>query len=154
MPSGSRLWSVATGGYACGCAVLLLVALSPITATAGSLLDLPTGVPPVVVFAAPVFALGAVVWWGLVERPTAYTYLHGVAAGVATAVLAVAFWVLVFAARFGIPLVRRGDIVIGFVLVFALAVGSLYGLTAMYARGRLSTPASASSATASHAPND
>jgi hypothetical protein len=138
MPSGSRGWSVAAGGYAGCSAAVLLAVLSPIATTLGSLLDLPAGTEPVV-FAAPVVPVGAAVWWLLVERAERYTLLRGSAAGVATAALAVAVWVGTFMAVFGPALVQRGDVVIGFLLAGGVAVGSLQGLTAMVARGRLAT---------------
>lgn len=131
MTSPSLKWSLYAGAYAFLCSTVLLLLLSPISNTLGMLLSLPPRISAFVLV-APVAFLGAIDWWGLVERRNAYTYSLGAIYGVVMATSAVLFWVLVFAIVWGASLVLVGGVLVVFVVSLPAAV--IMGIPLMYAR--------------------
>lgn len=81
--------------------------------------------------------LGAVLWWGVVERRDSYTYLTGGLVGLSTALLTVFIWSLVVAIVDGPWAILAAGIVVGFVILVAAPAGAVAGVPLMYARLRL-----------------
>lgn len=130
--SSSGKWSLYAGVYTFVWSVGLLMVLSPVTRTLGTLLQFPAGYAGFIV-ASPATCIGAIVWWGLVERRETYAYRYGGLFGLVTALLTVLFWLLVLTAIFG-SLVVMGLTVVGFVLAVTLPVGSVAGILLLSAR--------------------
>ena len=82
--SSALRWSLYAGGYAFGCAALTAFLLSDLLGLFAEVIGLPpvAGMP---LLATPALVVGAVVWWALVERRDAPTYLRGAAFGLLTA---------------------------------------------------------------------
>ena len=129
-------WSLYVGVYAFLSSTVMLLLLSPIPSTLVGVLGLPTGFSAFLL-AGPVMVIGAVVWWAVVERRDGYTYPHGIAFGLLTALFTVLLWVLVFTTVWGLSLVLTGWFVILFVFVISVPMALVTGLTGMYTRRRL-----------------
>lgn len=131
-------WSVYAGLYAFVCATALAFLLSDVLVLLGDVLGLP-GAYSMFIFASPTLAIGASVWWALVERRGAYSYVIGGAFGLVTALLTGLLWVLRFVSTWGLEMLRANgiQILVGFVLGMAVVAGGLSGLGLMYARRRL-----------------
>ena len=78
--SSALQWSLYAGGYAFGCAALTAFLLSDLLGLFADVIGLPpvAGMP---LLATPALVAGAVVWWALVERRDAPTYLRGPRSG-------------------------------------------------------------------------
>lgn len=131
----STKWSLTAGAYLLSCAIVLLLVTRQVTGLVAELLGLPSG--SVAWLAAPVPVAGAAVWWAAVERRGRYTYLYGVAVGLATAILTVLFWVLRGVFVWGPELVASGWPLVFAVLVPTVPAGLVAESTLMYARRRL-----------------
>lgn len=134
-------WSMYAGLYMflCGTAVAFL--LYDVLALLGEVLGLPAAFTTVIL-ASPSLAIGALVWWALVERRASYTYLVGGAAGLLTALLTGVVWVARFVSGWGVEMGLAVGVLIGFVLGVAVTGGVLAGLPLMYARRRSKPPVS------------
>lgn len=89
------------------------------------------------IFASPSLAIGAVVWWTLVERREADTYPIGGAFGLVTAILTGFLWTVRFVSGWGVEMALALPVLIGFVLGVTVIAGALAGLPLMYVRRRL-----------------
>lgn len=139
-------WAVAAGAYAFLCSTVLLWRMGAVTDALGQLLPFSTG-PPAVFLALPVPAVGAVAWWAIVERVSAYSYLRGAAAGAVTALGTLLCWLVVYAFVWGPRLVATGGILIALVLVVTVPTAALVMLPLLYVRRQRSAdPAGASTA--------
>jgi uncharacterized membrane protein len=136
MVSASTKWSLYAGVYAFLCAAVLVRVLAPISTTLIELLNLPANYAGVVL-ALPVVGLGTAVWWVLVERRNRYTYPLGAAAGLATALLTVAFWSLAFAVVWDVALLLAGGVLVALVSLVVAPVASVVGVLMMSIRHRL-----------------
>lgn len=136
MPSTSTRWSVYAGIYAFLCGALLLLPLGVVADALVEILRVPTGFAGVLVPGSGAI-VGAVVWWGVVERRDAYTYLAGGLVGLLTALCTVLFWSLLVVHVFGRWAIVSAGIVVGFVLLWTTPVAVIAGLPLMYARLRL-----------------
>jgi hypothetical protein len=131
----STAWSLCAGGYAFGCAAALVSFLGAPVETVATALTLPSD--SAVLVAAPATPFGAVVWWALVERRRAHSYLAGGAAGLVTALLTVALWTVWAATVWGPRLVWVAGILVGAALAVSLPVGAAAGVPLMIVRRRV-----------------
>lgn len=90
------------------------------------------------VLASPTLAIGAVVWWGVVERRDSYTYLLGSAFGLITALFTGLLWTVRFILVWGFEMaaIPITAFLIVFVLGFAAIAGVLAAIPLMYVRRR------------------
>ncbi|UPV73048.1 hypothetical protein M0R89_10850 [Halorussus limi] len=125
-------WSMYAGAYAFLCGTVLLLLLGPVARTVASVLAAPTDFPALVL-AGPIPVVGVVVWWAVVERRDARSYLVGGAVGLLTAAFTVLLWALwaLFVWELGLLLWA------GVLVLFLLAVSGIAGVPLMYARRRL-----------------
>lgn len=135
----STVWSLCAAGYAFGCAAALVSVLGTPVETVATALTLPSD--STVLVAAPATPFGAVVWWALVERRRAHSYLAGGAAGLVTALLTVAFWSVWAATVWGPRLVWVTGLLVGAALAVSLPVGAVAGVPLMIARRRVGSSA-------------
>jgi len=147
--SSALRWSLYAGGYAFGCAALTAFLLSDLLGLFAEVIGLPpvAGMP---LLATPALVVGAVVWWALVERRDAPTYLRGAAFGLLTALLTGTLWTVRFVSVWSVEMLTAGPVplLVGFVLGAVAVAGVLVGLPITYARRR-SRRASDAVATAS-----
>jgi len=147
--SSALRWSLYAGGYAFGCAALTAFLLSDLLGLFAEVIGLPpvAGMP---LLATPALVVGAVVWWALVERRDAPTYLRGAAFGLLTALLTGTLWTVRFVSVWSVEMLTAGPVplLVGFVLGAVAVAGVLVGLPITYARRR-SRRASDAAATAS-----
>lgn len=134
----SRLWSLSAGLYAFACATVIALVFSDVLSLAAAALGLPRTLWAVAV-AAPAFAIGAVVWWGAIERRGSYTYLGGGAFGLLAALLTAAVWTVQFVRIWGpevaeVPMIR---VLVGFVVGLTAVAGVAVGVPLMYVRRRV-----------------
>jgi lipopolysaccharide export LptBFGC system permease protein LptF len=134
----SRKWSLSAGLYMFICGTVVALLLSDML----SLLADVIGLPPeywMLILASPAFAIGAGVWWAMIERHGAYTYLRGSTFGFVTALLTGGLWTGQFIRVWGFEMAEIP--IIAFIIAFVLGVVAIAGvLTAiplMYARRRL-----------------
>lgn len=130
-------WSLYAGLYAFLCGGLLLLPLGFVAHTLVKVLGLPTSFTSVLVPGTGA-VVGAVVWWVVVERRDAYTYLAGGAVGVLTALFTALLWALVIAVVWGpeFLLLAGTLLVIAFVLAVSAPLAFVAGIPLMYARRR------------------
>jgi hypothetical protein len=136
-PFSSRQWSLFAGVYAFGCATLTAFALSTVLGLFAEVIGLPTAFA-MPLLATPALVAGAVVWWALVERRGAVTYVRGAAFGLFTALLTGAAWTARFVSVWSVEMLTAGPVllIVGFVLGAVGAAGVLVGLPITYARRR------------------
>lgn len=120
------------------CATATAFLLHDLLGLLGEVIGLPAAYA-MVILASPALAIGAVVWWAVVERRDAYTYRLGGAFGLVTALLTGLLWTVRFVGFWGfemlvIPIVA---FLVAFVLGLTALAGVLAGLPLMYARRRL-----------------
>lgn len=131
-------WSVYAGLYlfVCGTAVAFLFA--DILVLLASVIGLPERYA-LGVLASPAFVVGAVVWWGFVEQPRAYSYLIGGAVGLVTALITGLVWTVRFVTVWGFEMLAVDAVflLVGFVLGMVVIAGGITGLPLMYARRHL-----------------
>ncbi|WP_161631411.1 hypothetical protein [Candidatus Halobonum tyrrellensis] len=130
------MWSIFAGLYAFGCGTLPILWLGSVTTAFADYFGVPGD--EALLLASPALAVGAVLWWRLVERPTNYRYRESVAFGVLTAVGTVLLWVGWLAVIdwrwltvYPVPLV------IAFLLGVTVLVGIVSSLPLMFVRRRL-----------------
>lgn len=133
VPRTPKTWSLAAGGFAFLCSTFLLGVIRPVSDVLARLLNMPDAVSPVLL-AAPVAVIGTPVWWALIEREGAVTYLRGATAGFVTAVATVAFWLVVFAIIWDPALVLAGSILVAFVTGLVVPAGLAVGMAMTYLR--------------------
>lgn len=133
--SPSTKWSLYAGIYAFLCAGLLLLVISQVATLVADVLVLPTD--SVLWLAVPVPVIGALVWWGVVERRGNFSYPRGGAVGLISALLAVGFWLLRAATVWELQGVLAGWPLVFVVLVPTVPAALLAGLPIMYARKQL-----------------
>lgn len=133
-------WSMYAGAYAFLCGALLLLPLGFVANALVMILPLPNVATAVVVPGSSAL-VGAAVWWVVVERREAYTYLFGGLVGLVTVLATVLFWMVVIAVVWGLWSLQIAGtgLVILFVLAVATPVGVVAGMPIMYARRRLGT---------------
>ena len=133
----ARRWSLYAGVYALGCAALTALLLSDVLGLFADVVGLPAavGMP---LLATPALVAGAGVWWSLVERRGAVTYLRGAADGLLTALVTGGLWTARFVAVWGAEMLSAGPVplLVGFVLAAVAVAGVLVGLPFTYARRR------------------
>lgn len=136
--SPSRKWSLCAGLYTFVCGTAAALVLSDVLVLLADAIGLPTEYP-MVALASPALVIGAVAWWAVVERRSAYTYLRGGAFGLVTALLTGLLWTVRFVSVWGFEMLATPVIPLLIVLVLGVAVvaGALTGLSLMYARRRL-----------------
>lgn len=128
-------WSLYVGIYTLLCAAVLLLVISQVATLVAELLVLPSD--SALWLAGPVPVIGAVVWWGIVERRDKYTYPRGGAVGLVTALLTVLFWIIRAAFVWGPKGVLAGWPLVFAVLVPTVLAALIAELPVMYARRRL-----------------
>lgn len=136
----SRRWSLYAGFYMFICGTVVAVLLSDMLSLLADVIGLPTKFWMVIV-AGPAFAVGAGVWWVVIERHSAYTYRRGSAFGLLTALLTGGLWTAQFIRIWGVEMAEIPIIAffILFVLGFAAIAGVLTAVPLMYARRRQGT---------------
>jgi hypothetical protein len=136
-PFTSRQWSLFAGVYAFGCATLTAFALSTVLDVFAEVIGLPTAFA-MPILATPALVAGAVVWWTLVERRGAVTYVRGAAFGLLTALITGGLWTARFVSVWGVEMLTAGPVLllVGVVVGPAGAAGVLVGPPITYARRR------------------
>lgn len=122
--------------FVCGTVVAYL--LSDLLALPADIIGLPAGYA-MAVFASPILVIATTVWWLLVERRAAYTYLIGGVFGLVTASATGLLWTARFVDVWGVEMAAIDIVAYLIALVVGVAVvgGVLAGLPMMYARRRL-----------------
>jgi len=136
-PRTSRRWSLIAGGYAFACALFTATALSTILDLFAEVIGLPSAFA-VPLLAAPALAVGAGVWWALVERQGRVTYPRGAAFGLLTALITAALWTARFVSVWSVKLLTADvvPLLVGIVVGSAAVAGVLVGLPLTYVRRR------------------
>lgn len=136
--SSSVQWSIYAGVFLFFCGVVTAFLLDDLLTVFADVIGLPTAYS-LAILASPVLLVGAVVWWAVVERRTAYTYRIGAAAGLLTALFTGVLWTARFVQVWGFELllVDVVPLLVGIVFVGGAIAGVLAGLPVMYARRRL-----------------
>ena len=134
----ARRWSVYAGLYMCICGTVMAILLSDVLSILADAVGLPSGYWTIVV-ASPAIAIGAVVWWAVIERHDSHTYRRGIVFGLLTALLTGVLWTGYFITIWGFEMAEVPIIAffIGLVLAFAALAGVLSAIPLMYARHRL-----------------
>lgn len=127
-------WTLCVGVYALLCAAGLLLLISQVGTLVAEMLELPSD--SALWLAGPVPVIGAVVWWGVIERGSRYTYLFGGAVGLITGLLTLLFWVIIAAFVWGPKGVLAGWPLVVAVTLPTVPTAVIAGLPAMYARRR------------------
>lgn len=135
-------WSLYAAVYAYCCGVVLLAPLGFVADALVQILGQSTTFTVVLVPGSGAI-VGAIAWWGIVERRGAYTYPSGGLAGLATALGTVLLWVVALATVWAPRFVVLGGAVIAFVLAVVGPVGFVAGLPLLYARRRMDAGRSA-----------
>jgi hypothetical protein len=141
-PSGpgaftSRQWSLLAGAYAFGCATLTALVLSDVLGLFAEVIGLPA-VVSLPLLGTPALVVGAGVWWALVERRGAVTYVRGAAFGLFTALLTGGVWTARFVSVWSAEMLTAGPVplLVGFVFGAVGVAGVLVGLPITYVRRR------------------
>jgi len=136
-PFTSRQWSLLAGAYAFGCATLTALVLSDVLGLFAEVIGLPTAIS-LPLLATPALVAGTGVWWALVERRGAVTYVRGAAFGLFTALLTGGVWTARFVSVWSVKMLTAGPVplLVGFVLGAVAVAGVLVGLPFTYARRR------------------
>lgn len=131
-------WSIGAGLSLFLCATAVAYALSDLLALLGDVIGLPAGFA-MVILASPSLAIGALLWWTVVERRAAFAYRFGAGVGLLTAALTGLLWVLRFVDVWGFEMLAVDVVAVlaAVVLGVAVTVGAIIGLPLMYARRRL-----------------
>ncbi|WP_262177547.1 hypothetical protein [Haloarcula laminariae] len=133
-----RSWSLSAGLYMFICGTVVTVLLSDILGLLADVIGLPSEYW-MVILASPTFAIGAVVWWTLIERRGSYTYVLGSVFGLVTALFTGVLWTGQFILIWGIEMAEVPVVafLIGFVIGIVAIAGVLTALPLMYARRHL-----------------
>ena len=136
--TSARNWSLFAGSYMFTCGIVVALLISDILSVLADVLGLATGYW-MVIFASPAFAIGAGLWWAIVERRHSYTYRHGGAFGLVTALCTGLMWTAEFIRIWGVEMavVPMVGALIGLVFGLTAFAGVLTALPLMYARRRL-----------------
>ena len=105
--SSPQRWALFAGVYAFGCATLTAFALSTVLGLFAEVIGLPTAFA-MPLLATPALVAGTVVWWALVERRGAVTYVRGAAFGLFTALLTGAAWTARFVWVWSVEMLTAG----------------------------------------------
>lgn len=136
MVSAKTRWSAYVAIYAFVVGAGLLVPLGVVAETITKVLGVGTESTGIVVPGSGAL-IGGIIWWAIVERREAYTFLAGGAAGLVTGGLTVSVWALAGALLYG----PGAILVVGPVILFVLGVVSPIAciglLPMMYARRQL-----------------
>ena len=147
MVSASIRWSVYAGSATFIAGAMAVVPLGTIAETLLTVLGIPTGYA-IGLLPGPSAIVGSLVWWAVVERPAAYSYRTGGAAGVLTVLLTVGVWTLLVALVYGPGVIVIGEtlLVVAVALGVTTPVGAGVSLAVMYARRRSRVSSSSESA--------
>lgn len=132
MASSTR-WTLYAGVYVFLVSGILLLPLGPIVDMVLQVLGLSFRLSSLIV-PASAGMIGAVSWWGIVERREDPWYLSGGIFGLATALLTILFWILLPAIVYGPGIVRTAGVVILFTGGLTVPVGIIAGLPLTYGR--------------------
>lgn len=135
--SAPRRWTLFAGVYAFGCGAITARLLSGLLRVFVEVIGLPASFP-VPLLAAPALLVGSGVWWLLVERNAAYTYVIGVAYGLLTAFGTGLLWTAWFVVVWGVDLLAAGPtpLLVGLVLALTTVAGALIGPPILFFRRR------------------
>ncbi|MFC5279681.1 hypothetical protein ACFPM1_13065 [Halorubrum rubrum] len=135
--SSSRRWSILAGVYAFGCATLTATLLSNVLGVFAEVIGLPAALS-MPLLASPALVAGAAIWWAIVERRGAYTYLAGAAFGLLTALATGAAWTVRFVSIWSVEMLAAGPVplLVGVVLGATALAGTLVGVPFAYVRRR------------------
>lgn len=134
----ARAWALSAGIYMFVCGTVVSILLSDVLALLADVIGLPTEYW-MVILASPAFAIGAVVWWTVVERRELYTYRLGCAFGLVTALFTGLLWtgqfIFVWSVEMAaIPIV---SFIIALVVGLTAVAGLLASIPLMYVRRQL-----------------
>lgn len=128
-------WAGYAGIYMFVCAAVTTAVLNDVLVLLGDIIGVPAPYS-LVVFASPTLVIGALTWWGLVERRDSYTYLATTGFGLVTALLTGLVWTGPLAILWGVEMlvVPIIAVLVGFVFGVAVVAGAVVALPLMYVR--------------------
>mgnify|MGYP000031598310 CR=1 FL=1 len=140
--TASQRWSLLAGAYAFCCAAVTALSLSTVLDLFADVIGLPTAFATPIL-AAPALLAGAFVWWALVERRGAVTYLRGAAFGLLTALVTGLVWTARFVSVWSTEMLAADPVrlLVGLVFGAVAVAGVLVGLPITYVRRRNREPA-------------
>jgi len=147
MVAASTRWSIYAGSATFIAGAMAVAPLGTIAETLLTVLGIQTDYA-IGLLPGPGAIVGSLVWWAVIERPAAYSYRTGGAAGVLTVLLTVGVWTLLVALVYGPGVIVIGEtvLVIAVALGVTTPVGAGVSLAVMYARRRSRVGASGGSA--------
>lgn len=133
-----KAWSMVAGLYFFMCGIAVVYVLSDILSLFADVVGLPAAYA-VFIIPSPALAIGAGLWWWLIERRNTYSYVLGPIVGILTAIGTGVLWTGRFIGIWGFDMISLPVIAVltGTVLGITVLFGGLVGLPVLYARRRL-----------------